>query len=68
VNGHAIAGGLRDDVRGRNYRLMSGGKGTIGVPELKVGVPFPLVAIENPALRGDERANLQETGVRREDL
>ena len=45
VNGHAIAGGcilacLCD------YRTMARGDGTIGVPELRVGVPFPLVAIE----------------------
>jgi len=45
VNGHAIAGGCVMACAA-DYRLMSGGKGTIGVPELKVGVPFPLVAIE----------------------
>jgi enoyl-CoA hydratase len=45
VNGHAIAGGcviaLACDVR-----LMAEGIGTIGVPELLVGVPFPTAALE----------------------
>jgi len=45
VNGHAIAGGcvmtLACDVR-----LMAEGRGTIGIPELLVGVPFPVVAME----------------------
>ena len=45
VNGHAIAGGgvmaLATD-----YRLMSDGEGKIGVPELRVGVPFPGAALE----------------------
>src|SRR5438876_8427530 len=43
ANGHAIAGGCLL-VAASDYRLMSGGK--IGVPELLVGVPFPLIAIE----------------------
>ncbi len=43
ANGHAIAGGCLL-VAACDYRLMSGGK--IGVPELLVGVPFPLIAIE----------------------
>ena len=43
ANGHAIAGGCRM-VAACDYRLMSGGK--IGVPELLVGVPFPLIALE----------------------
>lgn len=45
VNGHAIAGGgvltLACD-----RRLMSRGKARIGLPELKVGVPFPTIVIE----------------------
>lgn len=45
VNGHAIAGGCVMTCAA-DYRLMASGNGTIGVPELKVGVPFPLVAIE----------------------
>jgi enoyl-CoA hydratase len=43
ANGHAIAGGCLL-VAACDRRLMSGGK--IGVPELLVGVPFPLIAIE----------------------
>lgn len=43
ANGHAIAGGCLL-VAACDYRFMSGG--TIGVPELLVGVPFPLVALQ----------------------
>lgn len=43
VNGHAIAGG-GILVEACDYRIMSGGK--IGVPELLVGVPFPVAALE----------------------
>lgn len=45
LNGHAIAGGCVMACA-CDYRLMARGSGTIGVPELKVGVPFPAVAIE----------------------
>jgi enoyl-CoA hydratase len=45
VNGHAIAGGCIVACA-CDYRLMADGKGTIGVPELLVGVPFPTAAIE----------------------
>jgi enoyl-CoA hydratase len=45
VNGHAIAGGCVAACA-CDYRVMAGGQGTIGVPELLVGVPFPAVAIE----------------------
>jgi enoyl-CoA hydratase len=45
VNGHAIAGGCIVACA-CDYRIMAEGKGTIGVPELLVGVPFPTVAIE----------------------
>lgn len=45
VNGHAIAGGCilacACDVR-----LMADGKGRVGIPELRVGVPFPLAPLE----------------------
>lgn len=45
VNGHAIAGGCilacACDVR-----YMASGTGRIGIPELRVGVPFPLVPLE----------------------
>jgi enoyl-CoA hydratase len=44
INGHAIAGGgilaLACD-----YRVMAEGSATIGLPELKVGVPFPASAL-----------------------
>jgi enoyl-CoA hydratase len=43
VNGHAIAGGCVI-AAGCDHRLMSGGR--IGLTELAVGVPFPLVALE----------------------
>jgi enoyl-CoA hydratase len=45
VNGHAIAGGCIL-ANACDYRLMAEGKGTIGVPELAVGVEFPTVALE----------------------
>lgn len=45
INGHAIAGGcilaMASDIR-----IMARGKGRIGVPELRVGVPFPPIALE----------------------
>lgn len=45
VNGHAIAGGailaMACDVR-----VMSQGSGKFGLTELKVGVPFPTIALE----------------------
>jgi enoyl-CoA hydratase len=45
VNGHAIAGGCVI-VLACDARLMAEGAGTIGVPELLVGVPFPTAALE----------------------
>ena len=45
INGHAIAGGCVLACA-CDYRLMAIGRGTIGVPELVVGVPFPLIALE----------------------
>ena len=45
VNGHAIAGGCIM-VQACDYRLMAEGRGTIGVPERVVGVPFPTSAME----------------------
>jgi enoyl-CoA hydratase len=45
VNGHAIAGGCI--LAGCcDARLMADGPGRIGVPELKVGVPFPPAIVE----------------------
>jgi enoyl-CoA hydratase len=45
INGHAIAGGCILACA-CDYRLMAEGKGTIGIPELLVGVPFPTLALE----------------------
>lgn len=45
VNGHAIAGGCVLAATA-DVTVMAEGKGRIGVPELKVGVPFPRVALE----------------------
>ncbi|MEU4766394.1 enoyl-CoA hydratase/isomerase family protein [Actinosynnema sp. NPDC023794] len=42
VNGHAIAGGCV--LAAADHRIMAGG--TIGLPELRVGVPFPRSALE----------------------
>jgi enoyl-CoA hydratase len=45
VNGHAIAAGCVLACA-CDYRLMASGRGTIGIPELKLGVPFPAVILE----------------------
>lgn len=45
VNGHAIAGGFIL-TEACDRRLLARGKATLGAPELKVGVPFPPVALE----------------------
>ncbi|MFG3437097.1 enoyl-CoA hydratase/isomerase family protein [Nonomuraea sp. NPDC047897] len=45
VNGHAIAGGCVL-AAACDHRIMALGSGTIGVPELRVGVPFPHSALE----------------------
>lgn len=45
INGHAVAGGCVLAFA-CDYRIMAEGDGTIGVPELPVGVPFPAVALE----------------------
>ncbi len=58
INGHAIAGGCVL-AAGCDYRMMAEGKGTIGVPELTVGLPFPLVALEVLRFATSE-AHLQE--------
>ena len=45
VNGHAIAGGCV--LTGcADYRIMAREPGRIGIPELLVGVPFPVVPLE----------------------
>ena len=45
INGHAIAGGA---IIGwcADVRLMSAGSARIGIPELRVGVPFPAAPLE----------------------
>lgn len=45
VNGHAIAGGCLLACTA-DYRIMSQGRGRIGIPELLVGLPFPSSALE----------------------
>lgn len=45
INGHAIAGGCLVACAA-DRRWMASGGGGIGVPELKVGVPFPAAALE----------------------
>ncbi len=44
INGHAIAGGAILALA-CDYRVMAEGTSTIGLPELKVGVPFPSSAL-----------------------
>ena len=45
VNGHAIAGGCIL-AAAADHRVMARGSGRIGIPELRVGVPFPVVPLE----------------------
>jgi enoyl-CoA hydratase len=45
INGHAIAGGCII-AAACDYRIMAEGTARIGVPELLVGVPFPLLPFE----------------------
>jgi enoyl-CoA hydratase len=45
VNGHAIAGGAVLACAA-DYRMMAREPGRIGIPELLVGVPFPVVPLE----------------------
>jgi enoyl-CoA hydratase len=45
INGHAIAGGCVLACAA-DYRMMAREPGRIGVPELLVGVPFPIVPLE----------------------
>ena len=45
VNGHAIAGGCVIACAA-DYRMMAREPGRIGIPELLVGVPFPVVPLE----------------------
>lgn len=59
VNGHAIAGGFIL-LAAADQAVMVSDRGRVGVTELKVGVPFPLVALELVRLRvgGVEAARL----------
>ena len=45
VNGHAVAGGCVLACAA-DVKLMAAGPGRIGVPELRVGLPFPTAALE----------------------
>jgi enoyl-CoA hydratase len=45
VNGHAVAGGCVVTCAA-DYRIMARGNARMGVPELRVGVPFPTAALE----------------------
>lgn len=45
INGHAIAGGCILACA-CDLKVMADGDGRIGVPELRVGVPFPVAALE----------------------
>ena len=45
INGHAIAGGCIIAMAA-DHRIMAEGEGRIGIPELRVGVPFPTVPLE----------------------
>jgi enoyl-CoA hydratase len=45
VNGHAMAGGCVLTCA-LDHRLMAQGNGRIGITELLVGVPFPVIALE----------------------
>jgi len=45
ISGHAIAGGCILACAG-DVKIAASGNGKIGIPELKVGVPFPAIALE----------------------
>jgi enoyl-CoA hydratase len=57
VNGHAVAGGCVL-VCAADRRLMELDAGRIGVPELAVGVPFPVIAVE--IMRGATGRDLEQ--------
>ncbi|MBW2723993.1 MAG: enoyl-CoA hydratase/isomerase family protein [Deltaproteobacteria bacterium] len=62
-NGHAIAGGAVM-LCTADVRYAARGKGRIGVPELLVGVPFPLIALQimKFAVRADRLQEVVYTG------
>ena len=45
INGHAIAGGCILACAA-DFKISASGNGKIGIPELKVGVPLPAIALE----------------------
>ena len=45
INGHALAGGCIIAIAG-DHRVMTDANASIGVPELRVGVPLPSMALE----------------------
>jgi enoyl-CoA hydratase len=53
VNGHAIAGGFILSAAA-DWAVMAEGPGRAGVTELRVGVPFPAVALELLRLRAGD--------------
>jgi len=55
VNGHAIAGGCIL-AAACDRRIMTDGKGRIGIPELAVGVPFPALPMQIMAARVTDSA------------
>lgn len=72
LNGHAVAGGCILALA-CDHRIMAQGPGTVGVPELPVGVPFPCAALEilrygAPAERVEELVYLGRTYGARDAL
>jgi enoyl-CoA hydratase len=61
VNGHAIAGGAILSCAA-DRSLMAAGRGRVGIPELRVGVPFPALALEIVRFALGERG-AQETVI-----
>jgi enoyl-CoA hydratase len=55
VNGHAIAGGFIL-FSAADWVVIANGEGQVGVTELLVGVPFPMVALELLRMRAGETA------------
>lgn len=64
LNGHAIAGGYVIAC-GCDHRLKAEGSGRVGVPELAVGVPWPVLALElvNQALAPNRAQELVYLGA-----
>lgn len=60
LNGHAIAGGAVLAFA-CDRRILARGKGLIGMPELRVGVPFPALALE--IVRATLRSDLLSSAI-----